>query len=103
MKILNGRPVDVVLSDMAPKASGQKYLDHECIVALCFSVLRFSQTVLKPGGSLLCKLWQGSEQQSLEVAMRKLFENVKVVKPNASRKDSAEIFLLCRNFLEEKK
>ncbi|KAK7507242.1 hypothetical protein BaRGS_00001177 [Batillaria attramentaria] len=97
VKILGGRPVDLVLSDMAPRASGQKFMDHELIVELCFSVLRFGVTVLRPGGHLLCKLWQGGEQRKLESAMQSVFESVKVVKPDSSRSDSAEIFLLGRN------
>lgn len=99
-KLLNGKPVDVVLSDMAPPASGQKFMDHELIVELCFAVLRFGVTVLRPGGHLLCKLWQGGEQCKLESAMKQVFESVKVVKPGASRQDSAEVFLLGRNMRE---
>jgi 23S rRNA (uridine2552-2'-O)-methyltransferase len=97
-KILNGRPVDVVLSDMAPKATGQKSLDHDRIVELCFTVLLFGKKVLKPGGSLVCKLWQGANQHRLEAAMTSLFEKVKVAKPSSSRSDSAEIFLVGKNF-----
>ena len=103
LKILNGRPVDVVLSDMAPRATGQKSLDHEQIVDLCFAVLLFGRKVLRPGGHLVCKMWQGREQQKLESAMGSLFEKVKVAKPASSRTDSAEIFLVGRNFLELKK
>lgn len=103
LKILNGRPVDVVLSDMAPRATGQKSLDHEQIVDLCFAVLLFGRKVLRPGGHLVCKLWQGREQQKLESAMGSLFEKVKVAKPASSRTDSAEVFLVGRNFLELKK
>lgn len=99
LTILNGRQADVVMSDMAPSASGQKSLDHDIIVDLCYSVLLFSRRVLKPGGHVLCKLWQGSELRKLELTMGKLFENVKVVKPSASRQDSSEIFLLGRNFV----
>ncbi|KAL8587814.1 hypothetical protein ACOMHN_021032 [Nucella lapillus] len=96
--ILGGRPVDVVLSDMAPRATGQKSLDHELIVKLCFSVLVFARSVLRPGGHLVCKLWQGGEQQKLESAMGSIFEKVKVVKPSSSRTDSSEIFLFGKNF-----
>lgn len=103
LKILNGRPVDTVLSDMAPRATGQKSLDHEQIVDLCFSVLMFGRKVLRPGGHLVCKLWQGREQKKLETAMGSLFEKVKVVKPDSSRMDSAEIFLVGKNFLVLKK
>jgi len=50
------------------------------------------------GGTLLVKLWQGNETDSVIRAMRKCFANVQIVKPLASRADSAEIFLLAREF-----
>uniref|UniRef100_A0A0B7AWZ3 rRNA methyltransferase 2, mitochondrial n=1 Tax=Arion vulgaris TaxID=1028688 RepID=A0A0B7AWZ3_9EUPU len=97
-EILQNQLADVILSDMAPNATGLKSHNHEIIVSLCFSVLRFSLSVLKIGGTLLCKLWMGGDQQRLESAMRTVFDNVRVVKPDASRCDSSEIFLLARGF-----
>ena len=95
---LQHRKVDVVLSDMAPNASGVKQMDHGAIVKLCFSVLKFSVNHLKQGGTMVCKLWNGSEQEKLENTLSKFFSVVKPVKPVASRSESAEMFLLCKNF-----
>ncbi|XP_067673508.1 ribosomal RNA large subunit methyltransferase E-like isoform X1 [Haliotis asinina] len=95
---LSGRLADLVMSDMAPQASGVKSLDHDRIISLCVETVKFSCVVLKEGGAVLCKLWQGSEQPRLEHIMKQLFTSVRVVKPDASRSDSAEIFLLGKNF-----
>ncbi|XP_059163913.1 rRNA methyltransferase 2, mitochondrial-like [Physella acuta] len=101
--ILGDRQADVVLSDMAPAATGMKSHNHEIIVNLCFSVLLFSLHVLKNGGTMLCKIWMGADQKRLETAMNKVFEHVRVVKPEASRDDSSEIFLLGRGFKRNEK
>lgn len=95
---LGNKKADLVLSDMAPACSGDRSMDHDKIIELCSSVIRFSTVVLKKDGAVLCKIWMGGQQKLLEDAMRKLFLNVKYVKPNASRDDSAEIYLLGRNF-----
>ena len=98
LDLLAGKKADIVLSDMAPNATGIKSLDHEQIVELCIAVIRFANVVLAPGGTCLVKLWQGGEQAKLETLMRKLFQRVQVVIPSASRPDSAELFILARNF-----
>lgn len=98
LSILSGKKVDVVLSDMAPNASGIKSLDHDNIVDLCLSALRFSAGVLEHGGTFLCKLWQGTRQEQLQRFMQQGFKNVSVIKPHASRSDSSEIYLLGTQF-----
>lgn len=98
LDILKDRKADIVLSDMAPNASGVKSLDHDKIVELCSSVLRFSTVVLKEGGHVLCKLLMGNKQNWLEAGMSKMFSQVNYVKPQASRTESAEVFLLGRGF-----
>ncbi|CAL1542235.1 unnamed protein product [Lymnaea stagnalis] len=99
-EILCDRKANVILSDMAPRATGHKSHNHEIIVGLCFSVLQFSLSALSPGGTMVCKLWAGGDQSRLEAAMRTVFEQVKVMKPEASRDDSSEIFLLGKGFKE---
>ena len=96
--ILQSRKADVLLSDMAPTATGVKSHNHQAIVTLCFSVLTFGVSVVREGGTIVCKLWSGADQQRLEGAMRAICETVRVVKPDASRGDSAEIFLMGRGF-----
>ena len=95
---LNGRKVNVVLSDMAPNATGMSQHDQEILVAMAASVLRFSTKVLATNGHVLCKLWMGSELDTLENAFGKLFKVVRRVKPKSSRTDSAEVYLLGKYF-----
>ncbi|OQV19249.1 rRNA methyltransferase 2, mitochondrial [Hypsibius exemplaris] len=95
---LAGRPVDVVLSDMAPNASGISQLDHEAIVGLCTEALRFGVTVLREGGTFLCKIWTGSGDQALRALLRTHFAVVRNVKPPASRDESSELYLLGTGF-----
>lgn len=101
---LNDRKVDCVLSDMAPNCSGQKAFDHTKIVALVKSILPFTLEVLRPGqGVLLFKLWDGNERDGLIEELKKYFRHVRIVKPDASRGDSSEIYVMCRNFQGSKK
>ncbi|XP_017782090.1 PREDICTED: rRNA methyltransferase 2, mitochondrial [Nicrophorus vespilloides] len=90
--------VDVVLSDMAPNATGIREMDVENILNLCYSTLRFALQVSRTGASLIVKLWQCKESKQLEDDISKYYEDVRVMKPNASRTDSAEIFLMAREF-----
>lgn len=91
--------MNAVLSDMAPNASGIKVLDHENIFDLCHSVLQFAVQVSSVNSSLLMKFWENSHYlKILEKELLKYYESVKYVKPNASRSDSAEKFVLARGF-----
>lgn len=97
---LDSRKVDCVLSDMAPNCSGQKYLDHERLVSLVRSLLSFALQVLNPGtGMFLFKLWDGCETNDLVKGLKQHFVHVHYVKPDASRGDSSEIYIVCRKFI----
>lgn len=98
IEFLNGKKADVVISDMAPNATGVRNLDNENIIKLCYIVLRFAVQISKKDSSLLVKLWQCGETKQLENDIARFYNNVKIVKPNSSRSDSTEIFLLGRNF-----
>lgn len=95
---LNESKANAVLSDMAPSASGIRQLDNDNIIRLCYSVLRFALLVSRTGASFLVKLWQCGETKKLETDIARYYNHVKVVKPSASRGDSAEVFLLGRDF-----
>lgn len=90
--------VDVVLSDMAPSRTGSPPCDHDRIIALCYEALVFAVRHLAKGGSFLTKLWDGASKSKLESDMKKHFDKVINVKPDASRDDSAETFLLGKAF-----
>ncbi|KAK2716517.1 hypothetical protein QYM36_006869 [Artemia franciscana] len=89
---------DVIVSDMAPKVSGMNSLDHEIIIDLCRKVVRFSECALKPNGTLLMKIFDGGLTKDLEKILVNMFHKVKYVKPDSSRKNSAEIYFLCLKF-----
>lgn len=94
---LNDRKVDCVLSDMAPSASGLKDLDHTRLIQLLRRLVPFSLQVLTPGnGTLLMKIWDGNETHAFTSELEDHFESIKMVKPDASRKDSAETYILCQ-------
>ncbi|KAL5273703.1 FTSJ2 family protein [Megaselia abdita] len=95
---LGGRPVNCVLSDMAPNSTGVRVLDQEQITNLCYSVLRFAILMSTEGAHLVVKFWDNAEIQNLEKDMLKFYDNVRRIKPKSSRSDSAECFLLARNF-----
>ncbi|XP_062846458.1 rRNA methyltransferase 2, mitochondrial [Trichomycterus rosablanca] len=89
---------DVILSDMAPNATGHRELDHERLVFMCLSLLELAQKLLRPGGSLLCKYWDGALTHKLKEGLTRAFQDVRTVKPKASRKESAELYFLARTF-----
>lgn len=101
--LLNNSLIDVVMSDMAPKASGIKVMDQENIINLCYSAFRFAVQMSALNSTLLVKLWQGTGAKELETDLAKFYKTVRVIKPNSSRSDSAEIFLLAREFKGLKK
>lgn len=103
LQCLNGNLVDVFMSDMAPNATGVAALDHETVINLVFQALRFALQVSRPGGCFLAKIWNGGQTQSLMNELERFYKTVQIVKPPASRKDSAEIYLLSQGFKGLKK
>lgn len=93
---LGGRPVDVVLSDMAPNISGMAAVDQPRAMLLAELALDFAGTHLKPGGRLVSKVFQGEGFDAFVVAARQAFRSVKVIKPKASRPRSREVYLLAQ-------
>ena len=90
---------DVVLSDMAPKTTGRKDVDHFRSVALAERALILAKELLKPGGTFFCKVFQGEDIPSFRDNCRESFRSVRVVKPKSSRPESVELFLLCRDLI----
>lgn len=92
--VLAGRPVDVVVSDMAPNLSGVEVTDAARIAHLIELAIDFSRAHLRPDGALVCKVFHGSGYTQLVQAFRDHFRVVKPIKPKASRDKSAETFLV---------
>ena len=93
---LGGRKADVVLSDMAPNMSGIPSSDQARSMGLAEAALEFAASHLAPDGAFLVKVFQGSGYDELLKAMRSTFAKVAVRKPEASRGESAEQFMLGR-------
>ncbi len=90
---LAGRPVDLVLSDMAPNLSGIESADSARIAHLVELAVEFAETHLRPEGALVCKCFHGSGYSQLVKLFKERFRVVKPIKPKASRDKSAETFL----------
>lgn len=93
-QLLGGRPVDVVVSDMAPNLSGIESSDAARIEHLVELAVDFSGRHLRPDGALVCKLFHGSGYSQLVNLFKAHFRVVKAIKPKASRDKSAETFLV---------
>lgn len=98
LKEVIGGSVDVVLSDMAAKASGHPPTDHLRIMGLVEAAVMFAEEVLVPDGWFVAKVLQGGAEASLLNQMKKSFKTVRHAKPPASRKDSSEMYVLASGF-----
>jgi 23S rRNA (uridine2552-2'-O)-methyltransferase len=98
IEALGGDRADVVLSDMAAHATGHRQTDHLQIMALAEAAYDFAKSVLRPGGSFLAKVLRGGTEGELLKLMKQDFATVKHVKPQSSREDSAELFVLAMGF-----
>jgi 23S rRNA (uridine2552-2'-O)-methyltransferase len=92
--LLAGRPVDVVVSDMAPNLSGIESADAARIADLVELAVEFACAHLRPQGALVCKVFHGSGHSQLVKLFKERFRTVKPIKPKASRDKSAETFLV---------
>jgi 23S rRNA (uridine2552-2'-O)-methyltransferase len=93
-----GGPADVVLSDMAASATGDPQIDHLRIMGLAEAAHDFAAEVLKPGGTFVAKVLQGGTERTLLDRLKRDFVKVKHVKPEASRADSAEMYVVATGF-----
>lgn len=98
LSYLNGVPVDLVLSDMAPNISGIDAVDQPRAMVLAEMAWEFAQQVLKPEGAFLTKVFQGEGTDSYIRSLRLGFKRVSVRKPKASRARSREVYLLGQGF-----
>ena len=87
---------DLVMSDMAPNITGTKAVDQPRSMYLVELALDMARRVLKPGGSFVCKVFQGEGFDEFVKDARNSFERVKVIKPEASRAGSREVYLVGR-------
>jgi 23S rRNA (uridine2552-2'-O)-methyltransferase len=93
-----GGQADVLLSDLAPKLSGIRARDAAQAQALADCVLRWVDRILKPGGKLVVKLFMGDDLPPYLARLRTMFRNVHLTRPDATRKGSAEVYVVATGF-----
>jgi len=89
-----GGPADVVLSDMAPRTTGDRYADHIRQMALAERALYYATELLRPGGNFVSKVFEGREAQGFTEQVRARFAKVRRIKPKATRGSSVEFFVI---------
>lgn len=92
----------VILSDMAPRTSGHRELDHLRSIALAQQALNTAIELLTENGTFFCKVFQGKDLPSFIEQCKKVFDVVKLIKPKGSRSESVEIFVLCMKKKDDK-
>jgi 23S rRNA (uridine2552-2'-O)-methyltransferase len=89
---------NVLLSDLSPNVSGVWEVDHARQIELARCALRVASKILQPSGSMLVKVFQGRELRDFQLEMKSLFRVLRIVKPPASRPESAELYFLGLGF-----
>lgn len=95
---LGGKKADLVLSDMAPSACGHASTDHLRIMAMCELALAFAKDHLKEEGTFIAKVLKGGTEKFLLDDMKKSFRIIKHTKPDASRKESSEMYVVAMGY-----
>lgn len=96
--LLDGRPVDLVISDMAPNVSGMSAVDQPRAMYLCELALEYAREVLRPGGGFVVKVFQGEGFDQYVRDLRSTFSRVTTRKPAASRSQSREVYLVASRY-----
>jgi len=96
--LLEGAPIHVVLSDMAPNLSGNKAIDQPSAMYLCELALETAENILVEGGSFLVKVFQGVGFEAYQKQVEASFSKVIIRKPKSSRPRSNEVYILAKGF-----
>lgn len=95
---LGGAAADLVLSDMAPNTTGHAATDHLRIMHLVDLAADFATRVLAPGGAFVAKVFQGGTEGTLLASLKRGFTKVRHAKPQASRAESSELYVIAEGF-----
>ncbi len=90
------KEADLVMSDMAINTTGIKNIDSIQTGELCKEAMIFSKEIINKNGSFVSKIFMGSSFNEIVALGKKLFREVRVFKPQSSRKDSKESFIICK-------
>lgn len=96
--LIEGRKFDVVLSDMAPNTSGIGFKDSFLSYELCMMAFETARKILRQGGNLVAKIFQGKEVEDLKKELRTGFNRVSQYLPPATREGSKEIYIIASGF-----
>lgn len=91
----------VILSDIAPRTSGNKWVDQQQSLNLARRVLELAISLLSPDGNFYVKVFEGEDFKEFVDSVRKSFKTVKIVKPKSSRSESREVFVLGMGFIND--
>ena len=90
----------VVLSDIAPRTSGNKWVDQQQSIRLAEKVIEIAEELLESGGNIYFKVFEGEDFKELVDSLRKKFKTTRIVKPKSSRNESREVFVLGMGFFK---
>ena len=96
LRLIENRPVDLVISDMAPNLSGNKAVDQPAAMYLAELAVELAEKVLTSNGVFIAKLFQGQGFDPFVLQVRTLFNGVSIIKPDASRSRSREVYLVAK-------
>ncbi|MDC0584922.1 23S rRNA (uridine(2552)-2'-O)-methyltransferase RlmE [bacterium] len=96
LRLIENRPVDLVISDMAPNLSGNKAVDQPAVMYLAELAVELAEKVLTSNGIFIAKLFQGQGFDPFVLQVRTLFNGVSIIKPDASRSRSREVYLVAK-------
>ena len=92
----------VVLSDLAPRTSGNRWVDQQQSLNLARRVMELAAHLLEGGGNLYVKVFEGEDFKEFVDSVRKNFKTVKIIKPRSSRRESREVFVLGMGFMKRR-
>ncbi len=92
------RRFDVIISDIAPRTTGNRWADQQLSLRLSHRVFELAADFLKPKGNFYCKVFEGEDFRPFVQEVRRVFSMVKIFKPESSRKESREVFILATGF-----
>ncbi len=94
---MKNKQADVVLSDMSPDITGNYSVDQARSIWLCKKALETAETLLKPGGHFICKIFEGEDTKKYIDTVKRRFHIVKKFSPPASRKTSSELYFIAKS------
>jgi len=101
--IVGEKPIDVILSDMAPNVSGNPTMDHDAITNLVYEVLKFARVNASKDSCVFVKMFNGPNKVRLLHDLELCYQRVKIFKPPSSRKESSEFFIYAQSMKDIKK